>query len=106
MDTFVNYEDGKIHFSMPKGWSLISGQDKPPVSGVHIHQMFKKPSVTSRKKCHKPMSWYFLLEVILSLTLGKQTPIHFCSSWNRRSLAYNLRSRSRFSDSAASPPYS
>lgn len=30
MDTFVNYEDGKIHFSMPKGWSLISGQDKPP----------------------------------------------------------------------------
>ena len=34
MSAYVNYEGKKIHFSIPGGWNVISGQDKPPVSGV------------------------------------------------------------------------
>jgi nickel-dependent lactate racemase len=34
MRVFVNYEGERIDFSMPEGWNLISGEDKPPVSGV------------------------------------------------------------------------
>ena len=34
MEHYVNYEGEKITFSVPKGWNLISGKDKPPVSGV------------------------------------------------------------------------
>jgi len=34
MSAYVNYEGKKIHFSIPGGWNVISGQEKPPVSGV------------------------------------------------------------------------
>ena len=34
MKSYVNYERKKIDFSLPKGWNLISNQDKPPVAGV------------------------------------------------------------------------
>jgi len=34
MNHYVNYEGTKIYFPLPRGWNLISGQDKPPVSGV------------------------------------------------------------------------
>jgi nickel-dependent lactate racemase len=34
MACYVNYEGKKVDFSLPKGWHLISDQDKPPVSGV------------------------------------------------------------------------
>ena len=34
MKYYVNYERKKIDFSLPKGWNLISAEDKPPVPGV------------------------------------------------------------------------
>jgi nickel-dependent lactate racemase len=34
MAHYVNYEGGKKHFSLPKGWNLISDQDRSTVSGV------------------------------------------------------------------------
>jgi len=34
MSLFVNYEQKKIDFSLPKGWNLISAEDKPPIPGV------------------------------------------------------------------------
>ena len=34
MKSYVNYERKKIDFSLPKGWNLISNQDKPPIAGV------------------------------------------------------------------------
>jgi nickel-dependent lactate racemase len=34
MSMYVNYEGKKIDFSIPSGWHVISGEDKPPVSGV------------------------------------------------------------------------
>jgi nickel-dependent lactate racemase len=34
MNGYVNYEREKLSFSLPKGWTLISAVDKPPVPGV------------------------------------------------------------------------
>jgi lactate racemase len=34
MSFYVNYERKKIDFSLPKGWNLISAEDKPPILGV------------------------------------------------------------------------
>jgi nickel-dependent lactate racemase len=34
MAHYVNYGNEKIDFSLPKGWNLISAEDKPPVPGV------------------------------------------------------------------------
>jgi len=34
MSLYVNYEQKKIDFSLPKGWNLISAEDKPPIQGV------------------------------------------------------------------------
>ncbi len=34
MSPYVNYGNKKIDFSLPKGWNLISGEDKPPIPGV------------------------------------------------------------------------
>ena len=34
MTYYVNYGNKKIDFSLPKGWNLISAEDKPPVPGV------------------------------------------------------------------------
>ena len=34
MGYYINYENQKKTFSLPKGWNLISAEDKPPVPGV------------------------------------------------------------------------
>jgi len=34
MAPYVNYNNEKRTFSLPKGWHLISDEDKPPISGV------------------------------------------------------------------------
>jgi nickel-dependent lactate racemase len=34
MKHYVNYGKEKLYFTLPKGWNLISAQDKPPISGV------------------------------------------------------------------------
>jgi nickel-dependent lactate racemase len=34
MNGYVNYDVKKIDFPIPKGWNLISSEDKPPVPGV------------------------------------------------------------------------
>ena len=31
---YVNYEDRRIEYSLPDGWNVISGEDKPPVPGI------------------------------------------------------------------------
>jgi len=35
MDQYVNYDGERKTFSIPKGWNLISSEDKPPVPGVN-----------------------------------------------------------------------
>lgn len=35
MDQYVNYDGERRTFSIPKGWNLISSEDKPPVPGVN-----------------------------------------------------------------------
>lgn len=35
MGQFVNYDGERRTFSLPKGWNVISDQDKPPISGVN-----------------------------------------------------------------------
>jgi nickel-dependent lactate racemase len=34
MNHYINYEKRKVDFAIPKGWNLISNQDKPPIAGV------------------------------------------------------------------------
>jgi nickel-dependent lactate racemase len=34
MSYYVNYENQKKHFSFPRGWNLISSDDKPPIPGI------------------------------------------------------------------------
>ena len=34
MSAYLNYEGRKIGFTLPKGWNVISGEDRPPVPGV------------------------------------------------------------------------
>jgi len=34
MNYYVNYGGEKRQFSLPKGWNLISAEDKPPIPGV------------------------------------------------------------------------
>ena len=34
MSSYINYEAKRIDFSLPKGWDLVSGEDKPFVPGV------------------------------------------------------------------------
>jgi nickel-dependent lactate racemase len=34
MNAYVNYEGKKVSFTLPKGWNVISGEDRPPVPGV------------------------------------------------------------------------
>jgi nickel-dependent lactate racemase len=31
---YINYENQKRNFSLPRGWNLISAEDKPPIPGV------------------------------------------------------------------------
>jgi nickel-dependent lactate racemase len=35
MGQFVNYDGERRTFSLPKGWNVISDQDKPPISGIN-----------------------------------------------------------------------
>jgi nickel-dependent lactate racemase len=43
MECYVNYEGRKIGFSIPKGWNLISSDDKPTIPGVaHPIQEIKR----------------------------------------------------------------
>ena len=35
MSYYVNYGQEKMHFTLPKGWNLISSEDKPLISGVN-----------------------------------------------------------------------
>ena len=34
MNSYVNYGQEKMYFTLPKGWNLISSEDKPPIAGV------------------------------------------------------------------------
>ncbi len=34
MNSYINYEGNKIHFSLPSGWISIVDEDRPPVPGV------------------------------------------------------------------------
>jgi len=34
LNAYINYEQNRIDFTVPDGWRIISGEDKPPVSGI------------------------------------------------------------------------
>jgi len=34
MNHYINYEKRKVDFTIPKGWNLISSEDKPPIAGT------------------------------------------------------------------------
>ena len=34
LSLYVNYGQEKVYFTLPKGWNLISSEDKPPIAGV------------------------------------------------------------------------
>ena len=34
MHPYLNYDQEKIYFTLPKGWNSISAQDTPPILGV------------------------------------------------------------------------
>lgn len=78
MRLFVNYEDKKIHFSVPNGWTLISGQENKPVLGV------SSPIQELRRALDSPIGSPIIEEiaspdmnvVILFDDLQRPTPAH------------------------------
>jgi len=78
MAHYVNYEGGKKLFSLPKGWSLISDQDRSTVSGVtdplkEIRQVLDHPIGSSRiEELVRPG-----MDVVLLFDdLQRPTPVH------------------------------
>jgi nickel-dependent lactate racemase len=78
MAYYVNYENGKKTFSIPKGWNLISAQDRPPISGVadplkEIREALEHPIGSPKiEELARPG-----MEVVLLFDdLQRPTPVH------------------------------
>jgi len=78
MAHYVNYEGGKKQFSLPKGWRLISDQDRSTVSGVtdplkEIRQALDQPIGSPRiEELARPG-----MDVVLLFDdLQRPTPVH------------------------------
>ena len=78
MNHYVNYEAGKISFSIPKQWNLISAEDKPPVPAVsdpidEVRRSLDHPIGSPRiEELARPG-----MEVILLFDdLQRPTPVH------------------------------
>ena len=78
MHHYVNYEKEKKSFSLPKGWNLISAEDRPPVSGVAdpiqeikraLDHPIGSPKIEDLARCG--------MEVVLLFDdLQRPTPVH------------------------------
>ena len=79
MHVFVNYVGGKIDFSIPEGWNLISGEDKPPVSGVADPLQELRRALDSPIGAPKieEMAHPGMQVVLLFDDLQRPTPAHF-----------------------------
>ena len=78
MNHYVNYEAGKISFSIPKQWNLISAEDKPPVPAVsdpidEVRRSLDHPIGSSRiEELARPGMGV----VLLFDDLQRPTPVH------------------------------
>ncbi len=78
MELYVNYEGRKLPFSIPKGWDLISSQDRPPVPGL------PDPLAEIRRALDEPIGSPRLEEVarpgmevvVIFDDLQRPTPVH------------------------------
>ncbi len=78
MGNYVNYDGKRKDFSIPKGWNLISSEDKPPVSGVN------DPIQDIRRALDHPIGSQKIEElarpgmevVLLFDDLQRPTPVH------------------------------
>ena len=78
MGQYVNYDGERRTFSIPKGWNLISSEDKPPVSGVN------DPIQDIRRALDHPIGSQKIEElarpgmevVLLFDDLQRPTPVH------------------------------
>ncbi|RJR30139.1 MAG: nickel-dependent lactate racemase [Desulfobacteraceae bacterium] len=78
MGLHVNYEGRRIEFTIPEGWRLISGEDRPPVPGV------KDPLAEVRRALDNPIGSPRIEElvrpgmdvVLLFDDLQRPTPAH------------------------------
>lgn len=78
MNHFVNYDQRKIYFTLPKGWTLISSVDKPTIAGVRdplkeiqkaLDQPIGSPRIEELSKPGMDVS-------ILFDDLQRPTPVH------------------------------
>jgi nickel-dependent lactate racemase len=80
MAAYVNYESRRIEFDLPKGWKVISGQDRAPVPGV------PDPVKEIRRALDNPIGSPGLeqlvrpgMEVLVLFDdLQRPTPAHLC----------------------------
>jgi nickel-dependent lactate racemase len=78
MNLYLNYEGKRIDFTIPEGWKVISGQDRPPVSGV------SDPVQEIRRALDQPIGSPGIEElarpgmqvVLLFDDLQRPTPVH------------------------------
>jgi nickel-dependent lactate racemase len=78
MTHFVNYEGKKINFTLPKGWNLISNQDKPLIPGVfdplkEIRQALDDPIGSPKIE---ELARHGMEVVLLFDDLERPTPVH------------------------------
>ena len=78
MNPYVNYDQEKIYFTLPKGWNSISAQDTPPILGVsdpiqEIRRALDHPIGSSKiEELARPG-----MEVVLLFDdLQRPTPVH------------------------------
>jgi nickel-dependent lactate racemase len=78
LDPYVNYDQEKIYFTLPKGWNSISAQDTPPILGVsdpiqEIRRALDHPIGSSKiEELARPG-----MEVVLLFDdLQRPTPVH------------------------------
>ena len=78
MDHFVNYEGKKINFTLPRGWNLISNQDKAPIPGAsdplkEIRQALDDPIGSPKIE---ELARHGMEVVLLFDDLQRPTPVH------------------------------
>jgi len=78
LNPYVNYDQEKIYFTLPKGWNSISAQDTPPILGVsdpiqEIRRALDHPIGSSKiEELARPG-----MEVVLLFDdLQRPTPVH------------------------------
>jgi nickel-dependent lactate racemase len=78
MSQYVNCEKEKRYFSLPRGWDLISDQDKPPVPGVRdpIHEINQALDHPIGSPKIEDLARSGMDTVLLFDDLQRPTPVH------------------------------